>query len=573
MTSNTIKEYLDRKQILDEQNMVTEGADCLDLDTMDQEAIQVVIDWAKVCNISKYALPQNINELTSEKSLHISSYSQPLPKAIGCLSQLKSLSLSNRESLQNGIEDSLPDSIGNLTNLETLSLDYEDYVFNFEVLNQLKNLKRLTISFYDANMLPEKLEALCCDIRLHLRNEKGRLPANLVNVEHLVYLSISDGNLTVLPSNISGLDRLEALKLDCQKLNCLPASLSALNQLSQLEISSDCLNELPESIGELTNLKRLRVNCPNLDRLPESIGQLKGLEKLTIYSNKLKEVPQSIGNLVSLTELTLRGNSLEYLPESIVMLTQLTKLVLPSDQIKHLPKGLESLKKLWHLGLTKDLNNKLPESMVEKFRSGDLYLSGVPAAALYQPNTNDFPLSIIGCFILSDGWDEQALLTLKEKVGAYFLVGLQTDDHEYESLDIIEGIIRCQPDEVREVIKLLDVNSASTIIGIDVVDIKSLFECGNSFQFIQASATDESESDLIKATTHKMINLLAKACNTKGLFVGMESVESLPLDVFAYISEAVEALLSNDDASIYYSSSVTNEPNSFDLKAIYVEAQ
>lgn len=571
MTSNTIKEYLARKQILHEQNMVTEGADCLDLDTMDQEAIQVVIDWAKVCNISKYALPQNINGLTSEKSLHISSYSQPLPKEIGCLTQLKSLSLSNRESLQNGIEDSLPDSIGNLTNLETLSLDYEDYVFNFEVLNQLKNLKRLTISFYDANMLPEKLEALYCDIRLHLRNEKGRLPANLVNVEHLVYLSISDGNLTVLPSNIGELDRLEALTLDCQKLNCLPASLSALNQLSQLEISSDCLNELPESIGELTNLKRLRVNCPNIDRLPESIGQLKGLEKLTIYSNKLKEVPQSIGNLVSLTELTLRGKSLEYLPESIVMLTQLTKLVLASDQIKHLPKGLESLTKLWHLGLTKDLNNKLPESMIEKFRSGDLYLSGVPAAALYQPNMNDFPLSIIACFIISDGWNEQALLELKEKVKADILVGLQTDDNKYESLDIIEGVIRCQPNEVNDVVELLDVRSASTIIGIDVVDVISLFECGNFFQFIQVSATGEPESDLIKVATHKLVSQLAKAHDTKGLFVGMQSVQALALESMAYVTEAVEGLLSGDEASIYYRSSMTDEPSSFHLKMIYAE--
>ncbi len=53
----------------------------------------------------------------------------------------------------------------------------------------------------------------------------------------------------------------------------------------------------------------------------------------------------------------------------------------------------------------------------------------------------------------------------------------------------------------------------------------------------------------------------------------MESVQSLPMEDFAYISEAIEALLSNGDSSIYYSSSVTNEPNSFHLKAIYVEAQ
>ncbi|WP_350588653.1 hypothetical protein, partial [Psychrobacter sp. 78a-MNA-CIBAN-0178] len=77
--------------------------------------------------------------------------------------------------------------------------------------------------------------------------------------------------------------------------------------------------------------------------------------------------------------------------------------------------------------------------------------------ALYQPNMDDFPLSIICCFIISDRWDEQALLALKEKVGADFLVGLQIDDSEFESLDIIEGIVKCQPDKVKDVIKLLDV--------------------------------------------------------------------------------------------------------------------
>jgi Leucine-rich repeat (LRR) protein len=572
MTTKTIQDYLAKQQVLDEQTIVTEDTDYVDFDTMDKEALQTVIDWAKVCNISEYTVPYNIRELANAESLNIHSYTQALPEAIGSLTQLKILSLMNTESLPNGVEDSLPDSIGNLINLETLSLDYQDYVFNFEVLKQLKSLKFLTINFYDAHRLPDMLEDLRCDISLRLCNEQDGLPINLVNIEHLVYLSISDGNLTALPSNIGGLNRLEVLSLNCQKLSSLPASLGALNQLSQLEISSDCLNEIPESIGELTDLKRLQVNCTNLDRLPESIGQLKELEELTVHSNKLKEVPQSIGTLVSLNELTLGGNSLEYLPESIVMLTELTKLVLPSDQIKSLPRGLEDLTKLRQVGLTKDLNNKLPESMVEKFCSGDLYLSGVPAAALYQPNMNDFPLSIIGCFILSEGWDEQALLTLKEKVGAYFLVGLQTDDHEYESLDIIEGIVRCQPDEVKEVIKLLDVNSASTIIGIDVVDIKSLFECGSSFQFVHASTTDEPESDLIKVTTHKLVNQLVKARKTKGLFMGMESVQSLPLEAFAYISEAIEELLSDDDTSIYYSSSITDEPNFFHLKAIYALA-
>ena len=137
--------------------------------------------------------------------------------------------------------------------------------------------------------------------------------------------------------------------------------------------------------------------------------------------------------------------------------------------------------------------------------------------------------------------------------------------------DLTAGV-RCQPDEVNNVIKLLDISSASTIIGIDVVDIRSLFDICNSFQFIQASATGKSESDLIKVTTHKLVNQLATVRNTKGVFIGMESVQSLPIEAFAYISEAVEELLSNDEVSIYYRSSMTDEINTFRLKMIYALA-
>lgn len=207
-----------------------------------------------------------------------------------------------------------------------------------------------------------------------------------------------------------------------------------------------------------------------------------------------------------------------------------------------------------------------------KYQIDDSYRDDIPSAVLYRQTMDHYPKSVIGCFIISDAWDEEALIKLKEKSEAWFLVGLQIDDSEFKRLDIIEGVIKCQPNEVDNVIRILDVNSASTIIGIDVVDIKILFEYGNSFQFIQASATGESETDLIKVTTHNLVDQLSTARNTKALFIGMESVQSLPIEAFAYISEAVESLLSNDDASIYYRSSMTDESNSFHLKAIYALA-
>lgn len=206
-----------------------------------------------------------------------------------------------------------------------------------------------------------------------------------------------------------------------------------------------------------------------------------------------------------------------------------------------------------------------------KYQLDKSQIDDLPCAALYRPNIDYLLPSIIACFIISDGWGEQALLELKEKAEADILVGLQTNDQDYESLDIIGAVIKCQLDEVNDVAELLDVKSASTIIGIDVVDVKSLFEFGGSFQFVQTSATGEPELDMVKTATHKLISLLAKAHSTKGLFVGMQSVQGLPLESLAYVTEAIERLLSNTAASIYYSSSMSDELNNFRLKAIYAE--
>lgn len=194
-------------------------------------------------------------------------------------------------------------------------------------------------------------------------------------------------------------------------------------------------------------------------------------------------------------------------------------------------------------------------------------------AMLYHPNMNYFSPSIIGYFIISDDWDEQALLVLKEKSGADFLVGLQTDDHEFEylfeNLDIIKGIVKCQPNEVEDAINLLDVYSPRYGICLNAYDIKSLFECSNSFKFIQTIATGSSESDLIETATQQLVSRLSSAGDIRGLFVNPESSESLALEDFAYISEAIESVY--DGTEVYYSQSITNELNSFRLRAIYAE--
>lgn len=208
-----------------------------------------------------------------------------------------------------------------------------------------------------------------------------------------------------------------------------------------------------------------------------------------------------------------------------------------------------------------------------KYQINNLNLKVVPAATLYRPNMTHFSPAIIACFMMSDDWNEQALIELKEKTDAYLLMSLQTEGNEFESLDIIDGIIKCQSNEVEEVIKLLDVKSATTLIGIDVVDIHSLFRCKRPFKFMQASATGDSESDFIKTSTQQLASQLSNTGNIRGLFVNIESNESLALDDFSYIAETIEAPSFYSDIEIYYSHSITDEPNCFRLRALYTEAK
>ncbi|WP_372885588.1 hypothetical protein [Psychrobacter sp.] len=199
------------------------------------------------------------------------------------------------------------------------------------------------------------------------------------------------------------------------------------------------------------------------------------------------------------------------------------------------------------------------------------YIDDRPNAFLYQRTMARYPKSVIGCFIISEDWDEQALLELKKKSEAWFLVGLQINDMDFDRLDIIEGIVRCQPEDVNQVVKLLNISPRS-FVGIDVIDIKSLFEREKLYKFIQIHITDEFETDMLKKAANELISQLPKSLNIRGLLLGIESSESPSLDNTSYIIDFIEKNVAADDVYNYYCTSMSDEPESFRLRAMYAEA-
>ena len=205
-----------------------------------------------------------------------------------------------------------------------------------------------------------------------------------------------------------------------------------------------------------------------------------------------------------------------------------------------------------------------------KYQIDDSYIDDIPSAVLYRQTMDHYPKSAIGCFIISDAWDEEALLGLKEKSEAWFLVGLQIDDSEFERLDIIEGIIRCQLDEADQVVKLLNINPRG-LISIDINDIKNLFEREKSYKFIQTHITDVFETEMVKKAANELVSQLPKNLNIKGLLLGIESSESPSLDNTSYIIDFMEKNVAADDVYSYYCTNMSYEPNSFRLRAMYAE--
>ncbi|MFZ2844095.1 leucine-rich repeat domain-containing protein [Psychrobacter sp.] len=263
--SISIQDYIQRQKSLINEGIIASK-------NVDRAALQTVLDWAESFAVSN--IQTDIDKLANQNALSIDSYTQPIPAAIGYLTQLKSLILRDSISSNGRVcqaDDKLPDSIINLVNLETLSLVCKDAVFIPANLYELKNLKTLEITFHDVNAIPNVLTAMNCDIRLLIHSKQDRLPDNLVDISSLTELSIYNDYLTELPESIG-----------------------KLHNLKQLTVTSSHLKKILQNIGDLINLTHLRLNCKNLKYLPDSSEQLTSLCGLNIPNQLTNQLPMNL---------------------------------------------------------------------------------------------------------------------------------------------------------------------------------------------------------------------------------------------------------------------------------------
>lgn len=158
-------------------------------------------------------------------------------------------------------------------------------------------------------------------------NLKGTLPAELGNLDNLIWLDLDVNNLTgPLPPELGNLRNLEALYLNQNQLSGpLPAALGNLSNLSWLELSGNQLSgSLPAELGNLEELFYLNLGGNQLSGpLPVELGDLDNLFFLFLNDNQLSgPLPAELGDLSSLAWFIVNNNPLSGpLPRKLTQLT------------------------------------------------------------------------------------------------------------------------------------------------------------------------------------------------------------------------------------------------------------
>ncbi len=169
--------------------------------------------------------------------LYSNKLSGPIPAAIGGLTNLTHLSLTNNKV------SSIPAEIGNLTNLLQLNIN-----MNWGI---------------------------------------APIPAEIGSLTNLTRLDASHDGLSSIPVEIGQLTSLTLLLLSSNQLTAIPVEIGNLTNLTYLQLPRNQLASIPSEIGNFTNLTTLNLSGNQLTSLLPEIGNLDSLTSLDVMSNAL----------------------------------------------------------------------------------------------------------------------------------------------------------------------------------------------------------------------------------------------------------------------------------------------
>lgn len=169
------------------------------------------------------------------------------------------------------------------------------------------------------------------------------------------------------------------------------------------------------------------------------------------------------------------------------------------------------------------------------------WLDSIPITNLYLPLAKEYCLSEFAFFLIDDDWEEQSLIDLKNTAGASFLFGLQTTRKRIDKLDVIDGIIVCQPDEVKQVMSLFEVpsNRNGNLVPTEFNDLKKALQFTRPAHFIQATIIGTDRLDRAERAISQTLNQIHKNINVEGLILIVKTDGDVSLEEYLVISSAI----------------------------------
>ena len=197
------------------------------------------------------------------------------------------------------------------------------------------------------------------------------------------------------------------------------------------------------------------------------------------------------------------------------------------------------------------------------------WLDNIPISTLYKPETDKNNLTEFAFFIVSDDWDEQSLIRLKDNMGASLLLGLQTDLY-YNNFNVTDSIINCTPDEVQQVMKMFEVlsNRRNDLVAIDFNFVKEALENTEPAQFVQAITFSSDRLDRTEQAIAKVLKQIPENANINTLILSVKSYDCLSLENFSIINTAVDNRVT-EDTNIWYGTGIIDEPNCCHIEVVY----
>jgi Leucine-rich repeat (LRR) protein len=138
-------------------------------------------------------------------------------------------------------------------------------------------------------------ETTCYSYYLPDLETYGSLDEALKEPLEVERLELRGHDLSAVPSEIVRLENLKVLILSNNRLTELPPELSRLSQLQALSLGSNQIQRWPSVVGELSQLRALSLDSNGLEALGPEIGRLQHLRALGLSNNSLRGLVSGAG--------------------------------------------------------------------------------------------------------------------------------------------------------------------------------------------------------------------------------------------------------------------------------------